>query len=356
MPTRSGFWWAVPTLRYWTHKSDMKLVNPQLGLVLTGGGAKGAYQVGALKYIAELGLEPQIIAGTSIGALNGAVLSAYRPFPYAVQRLNQLWEQLGKAKILRPNTGAVLRSFSYATQTFTPTLRGWLLDFLVAEGFMQDSSAIFDPAPIEELLREAVKPDELRRGIELWVTVFPSLKIPGLGYDWLVDFIRARTGTDAHWLCIQDFTDDEIYNLLLASAALPLAFPSRKVNGKSYVDGGLADNVPLRALAKRGCKNIIVIHLKNGAAWNRHDFPEQTVIEIRPSEGIEKSDTLIIGKINSYLDFSSERIAELKKRGYEDAKRCLIPIMEVFRTVKDQRQSHNSLVNSTQRLLNEPPL
>ncbi|MHC5917321.1 MAG: patatin-like phospholipase family protein [Nostoc sp.] len=335
----------------------MKPANPQLGLVLTGGGAKGAYQVGALQYIAELGLEPQIIAGTSIGALNGAVLSAYRPFPYAVQRLNQLWEQLSKAEILRTNTGAVLRTFSYATQAFTPTLRGWLLDFLITEGLMQNSSAIFDPAPIEQLLREAINPGELRRGIELWVTVFPSLKIPALGYDWLVDFIRARTGTDAHWLCIQDCTDDEtIYKLLLASAALPLAFPSQEVNGQSYIDGGLADNVPLRALAKRGCKNVIVIHLKNGAAWNRHDFPEQTVIEIRPEQRIEKSDTPIIDKIDSYLDFSSERIAELKKRGYEDAKRCLIPIIEVFRTVKDQRESHNSLVNSTQRLLNDPPL
>ncbi len=335
----------------------MKQANPQLGLVLTGGGAKGAYQVGALQYIAELGLEPQIIAGTSIGALNGAVLSAYRPFPYAVQHLNQLWEQLSKTEILRTNTGAVLRTFSYATQGFTPTLRGWLLDFLITEGLMQNSSAIFDPAPIEQLLREAVNPGELRRGIELWVTVFPSLKIPALGYDWLVDFIRARTGTDAHWLCIQDCTDDEtVYKLLLASAALPLAFPSREVNGQSYIDGGLADNVPLRALAKRGCKNVIVIHLKNGAAWNRHDFPEQTVIEIRPEQRIEKSDTPIISKIDSYLDFSSERIAELKKRGYEDAKRCLIPIMEVFRTVKDQRESHNSLVNSTQRLLNDPPL
>lgn len=335
----------------------MKPANLQLGLVLTGGGAKGAYQVGALQYIAELGLEPQIIAGTSIGALNGAVLSAYRPFPYAVQRLNQLWEQLGKAEILRTNTGTVLRTFSYATQAFTPRLRGWLLDFLITEGLMQNSSAIFDPAPIEQLLREAVNPGELRRGIELWVTVFPSLKIPALGYDWLVDFIRARTGTDAHWLCIQDCTDDEtVYKLLLASAALPLAFPSREINGQSYVDGGLADNVPLKALAKRGCKNVIVIHLKNGAAWNRHDFPEQTVIEIRPEQRIEKSDTPIIGKIDSYLDFSSERIAELKKRGYEDAKRCLIPIMEVFRSVKDQRESHNSLVNSTQRLLNDPPL
>ncbi len=111
-----------------------------------------------------------------------------------------------------------------------------------------------------------------------------------------------------------------------------------------------------RSLAKRGCKNVIVIHLKNGAAWNRHDFSEQTVIEIRPDERIEKSDQPIVSKIDSYLDFSSERITELKKRGYEDAKRCLIPIMEVFRSVKDQRQSHNSLVNSTQRLLNDPSL
>ena len=52
----------------------MKFINPKFGLVLAGGGAKGAYQVGALKYIAELGIVPQIIADTSIGALNGAIL------------------------------------------------------------------------------------------------------------------------------------------------------------------------------------------------------------------------------------------------------------------------------------------
>ncbi|BCL40241.1 patatin-like phospholipase family protein [Nostoc sp. MS1] len=335
----------------------MKSRLPQLGLVLTGGGAKGAYQAGALQYIAELGIEPQIIAGTSIGALNGAVLSAYRPFSYAAQRLNQLWDSLGQVEILRPNNGAVLRTLSYAAQKFTPTLREWLLDFLVTEGLMQNSNAIFDPAPIEHLLREAVKPDELRHGIELWVTVFPSLKIPGLGYDWLVDFIRASTGIDAHWLCVQDFTDDEtVYNLLLASAAIPLAFPSRQVNGKHYVDGGLADNVPLRALVKRGCKNIIVIHLNNGAVWNRHDFPEQTVIEIRPEERINKSNTPLIGKIDSYLDFSFERITELKKSGYEDAKRCLVPIINTFECVQNQRLSHNLLIDSTQSLLNDSPL
>jgi NTE family protein len=335
----------------------MKSANPQFGLVLTGGGAKGAYQVGALKYIAELGLEPQIIAGTSIGALNGAVLSSYHSFPNAVQRLNQLWDQLAEAGILRPNTGAVLRTLSYTTQTFVPKLREWMLDFLLKEGLLKDSTAIFDPAPIEHLLRQAVNPAELRRGIELWVTVFPSLKIPGLGYDWLIDFVRARTGTDAHWLCVQDFPDDEIlYNLLLASAALPLAFPSREVNGQFYLDGGLADNVPVRALAARGCENVIVIHLKNGSAWNRHDFSEQTIIEIRPEQLINKSDTPLIGLIDSWLDFSPERITELKRRGYEDAKRCLAPIMHTFKAVQNQRQSHDWLVNSTQRLLNDPLL
>jgi NTE family protein len=52
----------------------MQSANTQVGLVLVGGGAKGAYQAGALKYLAEeTAIEPQIIAGTSIGALNGAV-------------------------------------------------------------------------------------------------------------------------------------------------------------------------------------------------------------------------------------------------------------------------------------------
>ncbi|MBE9015823.1 patatin-like phospholipase family protein [Chroococcidiopsidales cyanobacterium LEGE 13417] len=326
----------------------MKAANPHFGLVLTGGGAKGAYQAGALMYLAEIGIEPQIVAGTSIGALNGAVLSAHRPFSYAVRHLNQLWDRLGQSEILRPNTNAALHILSYAAQTFVPTLREWVLDFL------KDSSTIFDPLPIEQMLRAAVNPTQLRSGIELWVTVFPALKIPGLHYDWLIDFVRAKTGTDACWLCVQDVADDaELYNLLLASAAIPLAFPCRKVNDRFYVDGGLADNVPLRALAARGCQNAIVIHLENGAAWNRYDFPEQTIIEIRPEQPIDKFDTPLLGSVSSLLNFSAERITELKARGYEDAQRCLEPIIQTFLTVGSQRQSHNILLNSTQRLLED---
>ncbi len=85
------------------------------------------------------------------------------------------------------------------------------------------------------MLKEAIDPDALRNGIELWVTVFPSMKIPGLDYDWLIDLVRSQMGVKAQWLRVQDCSDDEtLYSSLLASAAIPFAFPQREINGKYY--------------------------------------------------------------------------------------------------------------------------
>lgn len=98
------------------------------------------------------------------------------------------------------------------------------------------------------------------------------------------------------------------------------------------------------------------LNSSNGAIWNRHDFPEQTAIEIRPEQRINKIDTPILGSVSSLLDFSTQRITELKIRGYEDARRCLEPIIQTFKTVQAQRQSLDLLVNSTSQLLNDPPL
>ena len=173
----------------------------------------------------------------------------------------------------------------------------------------------------------------------------------------LVDVCRARTGTTAHWLLAQDCDDeDTLYNLLLASAAIPLAFPKRTVNGQHYVDGALADNIPLGALAKQGCTHAIVIHLENASTWSRQDFPQQTIIEIRPEQPIAQSDTPVIGSISAVLDFSPSRIADLKQRGYEDARRCIEPIIRTFRTTTDGRRQMVSLVESTENLLSDLPL
>lgn len=100
----------------------------------------------------------------------------------------------------------------------------------------------------------------------------------------------------------------------------------------------------------RGCTHAIVIHLCNGAVWNRSEFPEQTIIEIRPEQPINSSDNLFFGSISSLLDFKSDRIYELQQRGYEDAKRCMEPIIRTLIATKNQRYTHENLVNSTQRL------
>jgi len=342
----------------------MSYSEPKFGLVLAGGGAKGAYQVGVLQYIAEIGLHPHIIAGTSIGALNAAILVSSSNFFEGVRRLNELWNKLGQANIIRPSLGTVAKVASHVARVALPTFPEWVIEFLKVSGIIEDMNCIFDPKPIEAFLREAVNPVQLRNGIELWVAAFPSLQIPGVSYDLLmdllitgVDLFRARMGTKAHWLRIQDAVDDEmLYTLLLASAAIPLAFPQRSANGQSYVDGALADNVPLGALAAQGITHAIVIHLGNGSVWNRHDFPDQTIVEIRPVEIINKSNTALIGDVLSLLDFNSQRISLLKKRGYEDAKYHLEPIRQTLLTVKNQRENHESLIKNTQRLLSDEAL
>jgi len=316
----------------------IKHEQPQIGLVLAGGGAKGAYQTGAVRYLAEIGLQPQIIAGTSIGALNGAILAANTSFDYAVELLDRIWTKLGETGVIKPHQDIAISALNQAAKAFIPTFRHWLVDFAIQTGISNQDKALLDSQPIETMLREAVNSSELRNGIELWATVFPSLKIPGLDYDWLLDIIRSQIGTKAQWLCVQDCQNDEtLYNLLLASAAIPFAFPQRKVNGQYYVDGALGDNIPLGALASRGCSHAIVIHLDDSAIWDRHDFPKQTVIEIRPSKLVKKSDFPLIGEIHSLLDFSPENIANLKLIGYQDAKSCLEPILNTLVTVKQQR-------------------
>lgn len=334
--------------------------NSKIGLVLAGGGAKGAYQAGALRYLAEQGFSPDVIAGTSIGALNGAVLSSYRPFPLAVDKLNELWAQLGHAKILRPHRGTVLRTANFVAGTVVPTLDEWVMDLFTKAGLLKEADAIFDIEPIEHLMQASVHIKQLQQGIELWVATFPSLLGPvtlkDIWIDGLIDVIRSKLGTEAHWFCVQDFDNDEdVYNLLLASAAIPLAFPKREINDQYYVDGGLADNIPFGAIAKRGCTHALVIHLNNGEIWNRDDFTDQIIIEIRPRRSMQ-SNIPIVGFVESLLDFSLEHIEELKENGYQDAKHCIEEIGLFWNILNNHKRAESELTLSTLELLNDKSL
>jgi NTE family protein len=346
----------------------MKSANPQFGLVLTGGGALGAYQVGALQYLAEVGFTPHIIAGSSIGALNSAVVATYRPLAHAVQRLDELWIGLSEIRPLRVN---LLTGSRYVVNFLAPSVAPGLdfvyeiaLDFMSSWQILPNSEALLDVTPVENHVRRLIHPNELRKGTELWVTAFPCLNFFGIEFDTSLEMFRACMGGETHWLCVNDFDEDEaIWSLLLASSALPWVFPRRRVAGVTYMDGGLTDNVPLKPLADRGCNYVIVIHLQNGSLWDRQKFPNQTIIEIRPQQTIRKSDQPVLGMVNALFDFSAERIETLKQHGYQDAKFCMEPILATIESVNSQWKgndslisSTNSLINLTQQLLDDNPL
>ncbi|NEO53456.1 MAG: patatin-like phospholipase family protein [Okeania sp. SIO3B5] len=329
----------------------------KIGLVLAGGGAKGAYEAGALRYLAEINFAPHAIAGTSIGALNGAVIASYPDFSVAVEQLNILWDKLGSEKVLHLNPKGMKQVAYNVAETFVPTFQSWFFDFISEIVIDRDKVSLFNPNTVEKLLKEAVKPSAIRSGKELWVAVFPALKIPGINYNHLLGMLTVLAGSSAKWLRVQDCGDDELLcNLLLASAAIPFAFPPREINGKYYVDGALGDNVPLGALSKEGCTHAIVIHLGNAVTWNRHDFPEQAIIEIRPTQSLNKNQALIAGDITSMLDFSSERISQLKQLGYQDAKYCLEPILRSFTSLSELRLQNDILKNKTQELQGDDPV
>jgi NTE family protein len=122
----------------------------KVGLVLAGGGAKGAYQSGAVKYLAEIDFAPLMIAGTSIGALNGAILASGTSFQQAADRLWQLWKELGEANIIN------WQLVKYPLHSLAQYLH-----------FSQEDASLCDPNPLDKFLRYAINPQQLRAGIEL---------------------------------------------------------------------------------------------------------------------------------------------------------------------------------------------
>jgi NTE family protein len=97
------------------------------------------------------------------------------------------------------------------------------------------------------------------------------------------------------------------------------------------------------------------VHLNNASIFNRHDFPEQTIIEIRPQKLINSSNMLIMGELDSIFDFSAKRIRELKHQGYQDAKKYLEDISKAICIRWEQKIVQKSLLTMTQKLLDDSP-
>ena len=189
-------------------------------LVLSGGGAKGAYEAGVAAVFVERGVPIRLVAGSSAGALNAAMIADGR-----VERLEALWRGLTRDRVysLRPSV------------LFAGLLPGWLTLLT-----LDRAGSLFDPDPLRELIDASVDLDRIRASpVRLLVVTTDLARREQRLFD-------NRTLTR---------------EALMAAAAVPGAFPAVEVDGALLVDGGLTGRAPvLEALAAAaGVERAVVV-------------------------------------------------------------------------------------------------
>jgi NTE family protein len=187
--------------------------EPRTAFVLGGGGVLGAHEVGMLRALAETGVRPDLVVGTSIGALNGAFVAAGPDT--AVDRLTRMWSDDATREVFRARMWARL----------------WTL--------ARSGTHLHSNEPLRRML------DDL-----LPVRTFEELAVP---FECVASGIETAM---AHW-----FTGGPLMPAVLASSAAPGLLPPVRVGDRHYFDGGLVHSIPVGRAVMLGATTVYVLHV-----------------------------------------------------------------------------------------------
>lgn len=319
----------------------------RVGLVLAGGAAKGAYQVGAVRRLAEAGVQLTAVAGTSIGALNAAVLASSPDLVAGADRLGEAWEWFtGRfgAGPFGPADGTD-EEFTVQFGNLAPRL----LRMLSRRG------------DLERLVRTSVDTQALRTGIPCRVAVYPvEAPIPLIFFrlraaQAAAQVLRRYRGLRSRMVELNTLSDQEVVDTVLGSAALPLLFPPRSAGSGYYRDGFLGgDNTPIRALADVDhCDVVIVVHLAPGETVRADEHKGLTLLQIRPARPLVPPGPL--GGVSGPLDFSPGRYRTLHDQGYRDADAVMTRLNALLGAAAAVRHSERLMAERVQHLITPPP-
>jgi NTE family protein len=236
-------------------------VEQNLGLVLTGGGARGAYQVGVLKWIARNypALQAPILTGVSAGAVNTAALAATPgTFRQAVEGLEQLWRSLHVEHVFRVDARSLSRNAA-----------SWMVRLMTGGSRSAPPvKGLLDTQPLRELLEDVLAPVDgeitgidynLAQGRLRAVAIITTSYTTGQTVTFLKGHgIRPWTRPQRLAL-ISPITIDTI----MASAALPIFFPAVQIGGAWYGDGGIRLAAPLSPALHLGADRILAISTRH---------------------------------------------------------------------------------------------
>jgi len=188
--------------------------RPKVAFVLGGGGHNGAYEVGMLRALFEHGIKPNVVVGTSVGAMNGAAVAA-NPSLETVERLRKVWLTLNEDQIFG---GSILAGAANLVRTRT---------------------SLHSNASLRSMIEQLLP-----------VTTFEDLKIP---FQCVAASIERAA---EHW-----FNEGSLIDAILASAAVPGVLPPVEIDGEHFVDGGIVNSIPISRAVELGAKEIYVLQV-----------------------------------------------------------------------------------------------
>lgn len=264
-------------------------------LVLSGGGARGAFQVGVWKYLAEIGWKPDLICGTSVGAIVGAGIAS----GVSLERMINLWKTHDNPRMYRP------------------TIDKFIFSFFSRKKFR----SIADTTRLRRMLLENLNFEDLKKS---------PMRL-------IIAALNMRTSK------VEYFGNEAItIDHMMAAGAVPLFFPWHKLKGTLYWDAGLMANTPIRPAIEYGAKSIIVVYLSPLGVF---DQPEprthSEVINLISEQFLFGSystfpfdllktnakihvvaPTRMLG-LRSILNFNKRQASRLISEGYENARNQL---------------------------------
>lgn len=251
-------------------------------IALEGGGAKGAFHMGAIKALMENGYEFNAIAGTSIGALNGAIIAQGD-----AEMGYEMWESLTTSDLFDVND-EYLNKFSIK-ELDKDTLR-----YFASKARTIIENKGIDTTKMRNVIESMVDEDKLRNSpIDF-----------GLVTVSITDLKPVELFKD-------EIPKGQMVDYLMASANFP-GFISKSIDGKHFADGGLYDNLPVNLLASRGYKNIIAIRTHGVGVSKKIKYRNIKLMSILPSEDL-----------GATLEFDHDMIVRNLQMGYYDTLKVL---------------------------------
>lgn len=208
-------------------------------VVLGGGGSRGSYQVGVWKALRELDFDYKIVTGTSVGALNGALM---------VQNDYELAQKMWQKLKTRDVMDVAVTDKIEGRKDLTSKVSAFISEIVKNGGA--------DPRPLEQMLRAYIDEQKLRASQVAFG--FMTVEYPRL---------------EPKILTKETVPEGEMVDYLMASAACFPAMKARVIGEKTYIDGGYSDNVPVKMAVEMGADDVVAVDLEAIGIVRKMNFP-----------------------------------------------------------------------------------